>query len=89
MGLNRSQNRPFYHKQKLLAGDIKQSVDNFIKDYNTYFFDNFFTKIFENIRTVLDEKNEKKDASIINYNNQIKEMENLLNEGNITQLNLK
>lgn len=67
----------------MLVGDIKSSVDNFIKEYNQYFFENFFTKIFENLKKVVDEKNEKKEASIKNYNTQIKEMEGLLNEGKI------
>ena len=81
-GLNRTQSRPFNQKQKLLVGDIKQSVDVFIKEYNSYFFENFFTKIYEKLKSVIDEKNEKKEASDKNYNTQIKEMEGLLSEGN-------
>jgi len=81
LGLNRSQVRPFNQRQKMLIGDIKQSVDVFIKDYNNYFFENFFSKVFENLKTVVDEKNEKKEACIKNYNIQIKEMEGLLNDG--------
>ena len=83
LGLNRSQIRPFNQKQKMLVGDIKGSVDSFIKDYNSYFFENFFSKIFESLKTVIDEKNEKKEESIKDYNMQIKEMEGLLNEGEI------
>jgi hypothetical protein len=86
-GLNRSQvfnqnqNRPINQKKKLLICEIKQSVDVFIKDYNNYFFYNFFSKIFGNLKTVIDEKNGKKEEISENYNLQIKEMENLLNEG--------
>ena len=55
MGFSRNQNqvRPFNQKQKLLIGDIKQSVEVFIKDYNNYFFENFFSKIFGNLQNHL------------------------------------
>ena len=91
MGFSRNQNqvRPFNQKQKLLIGDIKQSVEVFIKDYNNYFFENFFSKIFGNLQNVIDEKNEKKEISIKNYNLQINEMEGLMKQGqfNIIDIN--
>jgi hypothetical protein len=83
--ISQIQNRPIQinHKKKMLIEEIKQSVDVFIKDYNNYFFEKFFSKIFGNMKNVIDEKNEKKEEIIKSYNKQINEMENLLNEGKI------
>ncbi len=80
--LNKSY-RPITNKQKLLVEDIKNNVDAFIKDYNQYFFENFFNRIFEKIQNVLREKNEKNECINSAYNQQIKEMEILLEQGKI------
>lgn len=73
--------KPVTNKQKLLVGEIKNNVDIFIKDFNNFFFEKFFHKIFDKIQTVIVEKNEKKENINISYNIQIKEMENLLGQG--------
>jgi hypothetical protein len=73
--------KPITYKQKLLVGDIKNNVDIFIKDFNNYFFQYFFQKVFEKIHAAIAEKNEKKESVKISYNQQIKEMENLLDQG--------
>ncbi len=74
--------KPVTQKQKLLVGEIKNNVDIFIRDFNFFFFENFFQKIFERIQSILNEKNEKKESVNIIYNTQIKEMEALLTQGN-------
>jgi len=73
--------RPITNKQKHLVGEIKNNVDVFIKEFNNYFFENFFQKIFDRIQAVLAEKNNKKETVNISYNQQIKEMESLLEQG--------
>lgn len=79
-GLNKTF-RPITNKQKLLVGEIKNNVDIFIKDFNNYFFQNFFQKVFEKIQAAIAEKNEKRESVNISYNQQIKEMESLLDQG--------
>lgn len=74
--------RPITNKQKLLVGEIKNNIDIYIKDFNNYFFLNFFQRIFDKIQDAIHEKNEKKESINISFNQQIKEMESLLDQGN-------
>lgn len=79
-GLNKSF-KPITNKQKLLVGEIKKNVDIFIKDFNNYFLQNIFQKVVEKIQAAIAEKNEKKQSVNLSYNQQIKEMESLLDQG--------
>jgi len=59
---------------------IKENIDYFLSDFNSYFSDNIFNQYTERIEKLFDLKY-KKYLEVSNYyNNQIKEMEFLLTE---------
>jgi uncharacterized membrane protein YheB (UPF0754 family) len=73
--------RLFSNKQKDLIQNINENVDDFINDYNRFFFNNFFSDAFDHLEKMIDENNEKKTAIIANYTEQINEMDKLLSGG--------
>ena len=75
--------RVFSNKQKDLVNNVNQNVDLFINDYNKFFFDNFFSKSFDQIEKIMDDNNDKKNTIINTYIEQTEEMDKLLGTGKI------
>lgn len=73
--------RLFSNKQNTLIQKINDNVDFFINDYNKYFFENFYSKAFDDVEKLIDENYEKKSTILNTYSEQTEDMENLLNSG--------
>ncbi len=76
-------------KQKQIFNDLKSIMDNFLGDFNFYFFDEVFTNVVEEIQKVLEEKHAKTLEISKSYNNQIKEYEFLISTGNFFYIILR
>jgi len=65
-------------KQKQVFGDIKGTLDQFVNEFNFYFYEHVFQRFTEHIQKLMDEKYTKYIEISKNYHGQIKEMEFLL-----------
>jgi len=74
--------RLFSSKHKDLVSNINETVDLFINEYNQNFFENYFTKAFDQIEKIMDKNNEKKITILNTFNEETEDMEKLLMSGN-------
>jgi hypothetical protein len=70
-------------KHKQIFSNIKQTIDNFISEFNLYFYEHVFQKFTDQIQKIMDDKYQKYIEISKNYHSQIKEMEYLLNSSGI------
>jgi len=65
-------------KQKQVFGDIKINLEQFVNEFNFYFYEHVFQRFTEHIQKLMDEKYLKYIEISKNYHGQIKEMEFLM-----------
>lgn len=68
-------------KQKQTFIEIKQTLDQFVNEFNFYFYEYVFQRFTEHIQKLMDEKYVKYIEISKNYHSQIKEMEFLITGG--------
>jgi hypothetical protein len=73
-------------KQKQIFYDIKQTLDQFVNEFNTHFYEFVFLRFTEQVQKLMDEKYNKYIEISKNYHGQIKEMEFLLTGGRFLYL---
>jgi len=61
--------------------EIKQTLDQFVNEFNIYYYEFIFQRFTEQIQKLMDDKYLKYIEISNNYHGQIKEMEFLLTEG--------
>jgi hypothetical protein len=61
--------------------EIKETLDNFVNDFNFYFYEHVYQKFVEHVQKLMDEKYQKYIEISKMYHGQIKEMEYLITEG--------
>ncbi len=70
-------------KQMRIFSDLKKNMENFLTDYNYYFFEEIFQTVVLDIEKILEEKHKYILDISKNYNDQIKEYEFLMTSGKI------
>jgi len=70
-------------KHMQIFNDLKTNMDNFLSEFNYFFFEDVFTNVVEEIQKILEEKHKHTLEISKNYNNQIKEYECLITSGKI------
>jgi len=75
---NMTESKHIGPKQKQVFGDIKGTLDQFVNEFNFYFYEHVFQRFTEHIQKLMDEKYLKYIEISKNYHGQIKEMEFLL-----------
>lgn len=68
-------------KQMRIFSDLKKNMDNFLTDFNYYFFEEIFQTVVVDIEKILEEKHKHILDISKNYNDQIKEYEFLMTSG--------
>ena len=63
--------------------EIKETLDNFVNDFNFYFYEHVFSRFVEHSLKLVDEKYLKFIEITKIYHGQIKEMEFLITEGKL------
>lgn len=81
--------RLFSNKQKDLIKSVNENVDDFIKDYNQHFLEHYFTKAFDEVEKIMEEKNDKKATITNTYSEQIEDMDKLLVSGKVSYFKFK
>jgi hypothetical protein len=61
--------------------EIKESLEQFVNEFNFYFYEYVFQRFAEQIQRLMDEKYQKYVEISKNYQSQIKEMEFIVNGG--------
>jgi hypothetical protein len=64
-----------------IFSDLKKNMDNFLTDFNYYFFEEIFQTVVVDIEKILEEKHKHILDISKNYNDQIKEYEFLMTSG--------
>ena len=67
------------HKQIFL--EIRETLDQYVNEFNIYFYENVFQRFSEHVQKLMDEKYTKYIEISKNYHSQIKEMEFLISGG--------
>ena len=67
----------------MIFSDLKKNMENFLTDYNYYFFEEIFQTVVLDIEKILEEKHKYILDISKNYNDQIKEYEFLMTSGKI------
>jgi len=70
-------------KHGRIFSDLKKNMDNFLTDFNYYFFEEIFQTVVLDIEKILEEKHKKILDISKNYNDNIKEYEFLMSSGKI------
>jgi hypothetical protein len=70
-------------KQKQIFNELKSNMDNFLSEFNDFFFDDVFQVIVSEIQKILMEKQNKTLDISKTFNSQIKEYEFLISSGTI------
>jgi len=78
---NQKINRMRGTKQMRIFSDLKKNMDNFLTDFNYYFFEEIFQTVVLDIEKILEEKHKHIVDISKNYNDQIKEYEFLMTSG--------
>lgn len=78
---NQKINRLRSTKQMRIFSDLKKNMDNFLTDFNYYFFEEVFQTVVLDIEKILEEKHKHILDISKNYNDQIKEYEFLMTSG--------
>lgn len=68
-------------KQMRIFSDLKKNMDNFLTDFNYYFFEEVFQSVVVDIEKNLEEKHKHILDISKNYNDQVKEYEFLMTSG--------
>lgn len=78
---NQKINRLRGTKQMRIFSDLKKNMENFLTDFNYYFFEEIFQTVVLDIEKILEEKHKHILDVSKNYNDQIKEYEFLMTSG--------
>jgi hypothetical protein len=70
-------------KSKDMFAGVKVTMEKFLDSFNSYFYDEIYQTITQGMEAILEDKNKKNLEIAKNYNDQIKEMEFLINSGNL------
>jgi hypothetical protein len=66
-----------------MFGEIKETLEQFVDEFNFFFYEHVYKRFTEHIQKLMDEKYIKYTEISRNYQGQIKEMEFLITGGNI------
>jgi hypothetical protein len=61
--------------------EIRKTLEQFVNEYNVYFYQHLFQRFIEHIHKLVEEKYTKYTEVLNNYQGQIKEMEFIINGG--------
>ncbi len=60
--------------------EIKNTLDQFVTNFNLHFYEYVFTRFIDNVQKSVDEKYQKYSQTCRSYHSQIKEIEYLIDE---------